>query len=246
MGVHVTSPAFPEQVEKLTVTGDLTLGSSSTLQWSTDLKLVRVDANVLAQRNSTTAQELQVTNTFTSTTSYEIGKAEWASNVFRVGTEKGSGGGTARAMALVTDDTNRLDIGATGAVMVRGGNFALVVKRTPATVTTAGDTTYSAANMLGGLILRDCVGASRADTTPTAAQFVAGYSGRAAEDTMDVLLVNTSDAAETITLTAGASVTLIPATVTIAQNEIARLTIRLVTTTGGSEAVTIYATVAGG
>jgi len=63
--------------------------------------------NVLAQRNGTNPQTQKWANTWTSGTNNEYGKAEWASNVFRMGTEKGSGGGTARDYALITDNTVR-------------------------------------------------------------------------------------------------------------------------------------------
>ncbi len=72
-------------------------------------------ANIFAQRNSTNAQAFRVYNTFTSSTNYELGKLEWSSNVFRIGTEKGSGGGTARSLEFQTDGTTRLTIDSTGA-----------------------------------------------------------------------------------------------------------------------------------
>jgi hypothetical protein len=68
-----------------------------------DTYLSRDASGILAQRNGTNAQVFRVYNTFTSSTNYELGKLEWSSNVFRIGTEKGSGGGTARRMALIYD-----------------------------------------------------------------------------------------------------------------------------------------------
>ena len=78
-----------------------------------DLFIVRDAANTLAQRNGTNAQTFRVYNTYTSSTNYELGKLEWGSNVFRIGTEKGSAGGTARALELQTDGVTRVTIGAT-------------------------------------------------------------------------------------------------------------------------------------
>lgn len=49
---------------------------------------------------------------FTDTSNYERGFIEWASTIFRIGTEK-LGTGTARAMSLVTDGTSRWLVGAT-------------------------------------------------------------------------------------------------------------------------------------
>ena len=79
-------------------------------------RLVSDADNVIAQQNSTAAQTLRVYNTYTSATNYERGKLEWDTNVFNIGTEKGSGGGTARALAFHTDDTERMRIDATGNV----------------------------------------------------------------------------------------------------------------------------------
>ena len=101
------------------------LSSSCGFSWSSqifsdygaeDLIVFRDAANTLAQRNSTNAQTFRLYNTFTSATSFERGKLEWASNVFRIGTEKGSAGGSARAMEFQTDGTTRLTIASTGAV----------------------------------------------------------------------------------------------------------------------------------
>lgn len=75
-----------------------------------DVRLYRDAAAVLGLRNGTAAQEFRVFNTYTSDTNKEFGKLEWASNVFNIGTEKGSGGGTARSMAFQTDATTRWTI----------------------------------------------------------------------------------------------------------------------------------------
>lgn len=89
--------------------------------------LVGDAANILAQYNGTTAQESRIYNTHTSATNHERGIFKWASNVFQVGTEKGSGGGTARDLALVTDGTTRLTIGATsGNLTIASGGSLLV------------------------------------------------------------------------------------------------------------------------
>jgi hypothetical protein len=80
-----------------------------------DVTLKRDASGILAQRNGTNAQTFRVYNTFTSGTNYELGKLEWSSNVFRIGTEKGSGGGTARSLEFQTDGTTRLTIDSTGA-----------------------------------------------------------------------------------------------------------------------------------
>ena len=110
-------------------TGSFVLSSSVTFAWSSgevgvaggDLTLARDAANTLAQRNGTNAQTFRVYNTYTSSTNYELGKLEWASNVFRIGTEKGSGGGTARALEFQTDGTTRATISANGQTTFSSG-----------------------------------------------------------------------------------------------------------------------------
>jgi len=85
-----------------------------------DLALFRDSANALAQRNSTEAQASRIYNTYTSATNFERAKIEWASNTLRIGTEKGSAGGTARDMELQTDGTTRITVKASGAIIFGG------------------------------------------------------------------------------------------------------------------------------
>ena len=100
---------------------------------------------------------------------------------------------------------------------------------------TAGAVTYTAAQLLGGLILRDPAGGNRSDVTPTAALLIAALPGAAAGTSFEFTIRNTADAAETITITAGDSVTL-SGTMTIAQNNTKRF--RLVVTS--ATAATLY------
>lgn len=110
---------------------------------------------------------------------------------------------------------------------------------TVTTKSTAGAVTYSAAELVGGMILRDPAGASREDVTPTAAAIVGALTGAIATSSFEFTIRNTADAAETITLTAGSGVTL-SGTMTIAQNNSKRF-LAVVTDAGsGTEAVTIY------
>jgi hypothetical protein len=82
--------------------------------------LLRDAAHTLAQRSGSNAQTTRIYNTFTSATNFERAKIEWASNILRIGTEKGSGGGTARDMELQTDGTTRITIRANGAIIFAG------------------------------------------------------------------------------------------------------------------------------
>lgn len=111
---------------------------------------------------------------------------------------------------------------------------------------TAGALTYTAAQFLSTLIARDPNGAGRADTTPTAAEMVAALYAGIGEvldgDTnqlIETIYINTANAAETLTITAGSGVTLV-GDATVAQNETRHLYIRFTDTKPGQEAVTIY------
>lgn len=84
--------------------GGIYLGSSS------DLALLRDTANILALRRASNPQTFRVYNTYSSTTNYERGAFTWDTNVFKIGTEKGSGGGTARSMELQTDGITALTL----------------------------------------------------------------------------------------------------------------------------------------
>lgn len=84
-------------------------------------------------------------------------------------------------------------------------------------IATAGAATYTAAQLLGGLILRDPAGGARSDVSPTAALIIAAIAQGAAGNQFRFTIRNTADAAETITLTAGTDATL-SGTMTIAQN----------------------------
>ncbi len=113
------------------------------------------------------------------------------------------------------------------------------------TDSTAGVLTYTAANLLGGLILRDPNGAGRSDVTPTAAQIVSALLDNGAHRRhlagafFEFVIRNTADGAETITVTAGSGVTL-SGTMTIAQNNSKIFMVRIDDATAGAEAVTIY------
>jgi hypothetical protein len=113
----------------------------------------------------------------------------------------------------------------------------LAKKGTVTTNTTASAQTYTAAQIIGGLILRDPNGAGRSDVTPTAALIYAalGSPAKYTDISFDFTVRNTADAAETITLTAGTGVTL-SGTMTIAQNN--SKTFRVVV--NSPTAVTVY------
>ena len=115
------------------------------------------------------------------------------------------------------------------------GLGTLIGQSSVATVETAGVATYTAAQLLGGLILRDCAGGARSDVSPTAALIIAAITQAGVGNSFEFTITNTSDAAETITVTAGSDVTL-TGTMTIAQNN----TKRFLCVVTASTTVTIY------
>jgi hypothetical protein len=87
------------------------------------------------------------------------------------------------------------------------------------TITTAAAVTFTPAQLLGNLVLRDPNGLARADVLPTAASLYAALENpvKIAGLTFRFTIRNTADAAETITLTANTGAT-ISGTATIAQS----------------------------
>lgn len=140
-------------------------------------------------------------------------------------------------VSAVGDDTNvSLSLAPKGTAQVIA-TTNICPKLTVTTEATVGAVTYTAAQLLGGLILRDPNGAGRSDVTPTAALIVAAIPGCAVGTAFEFEIRNTADAAETITVTAGTTVTL-SGTMTIAQNNTKRFL--AVITAVGTPAVTIY------
>jgi hypothetical protein len=103
------------------------LASNAIFAWGSDvynlnfdLAIQRDAAHTLAQRIGTNPQTYNIYNTFTSATNHERGFLKWSSNVFQIGTEKGSGGGTARALEFQTDGTTRFTISTSGDMTFNG------------------------------------------------------------------------------------------------------------------------------
>jgi hypothetical protein len=110
--------------------GGVMMTSGSELAWANnassvyntlDVRLARDAAHTLALRRTTNAQTFNIYNTFTSDTNHERGFLKWSSNVFQIGTEKGSGGGTARNLEFQTDGATRFAIAANGNATIGGG-----------------------------------------------------------------------------------------------------------------------------
>lgn len=108
-------------------------------------------------------------------------------------------------------------------------------KTTVTTEDTAGAVTFTAAEILGGLILRDPNGAGRADLLPTAASIITELDNPEVGTSFEFTIRNTANAAETITVTTNTGLTL-SGTMTIAQNNSKRF-LAVVT---GATTVTVY------
>lgn len=76
--------------------------------------LKRIGNNWLAAANSTAAQRWDVFNTYTSTSNYETCVLDWqtTTNTLRIGSDVGSGGGTARDVQLIRGGVLKATIGA--------------------------------------------------------------------------------------------------------------------------------------
>jgi hypothetical protein len=129
--------------------GGVSLGATgSALNFTRNISL-SPDANgELHQRSTTQSQSYFLYNTFTSTTNYERGFLKWSSNVFQIGTEKGSSG-TARGLELRTDNVARITISDTGGI----GFYGVAAAARPAAVADATDAA-SAITQLNALLSR--------------------------------------------------------------------------------------------
>jgi hypothetical protein len=116
---------------------------------------------------------------------------------------------------------------------------------TPASVATAGAATITAAQIMAGIYVRDCAGAGRTDTLDTAAALVAAIPGAAVGMVVSLLVINGSDAAETLTLAAGAGgafdANQTATSRVIPQNASKTIRVRLTNVTPASEAYVVYA-----
>jgi len=94
--------------------------SSGSIGSTYDTALFRDAAGTLAQRNGVNPQAFRLYNTYTDATTFERLNIKWDTNVLKIGTEKGSVGGTARAMELQTDGVTRLTIATNGLATFSG------------------------------------------------------------------------------------------------------------------------------
>jgi hypothetical protein len=174
-----------------------------------DLSLFRDAANTLAQRNGTNAQIFRVYNTFTSSTNHERATFGWVSNALQIGTEKGSGGGSARPLEITTDGFTRLTFNG-NAITTRAGLIFAFASGTSASATllATADGVLRLANNAGTGFGRMQLG-GETSSFPSLKRNAAEVQARLADDsgytTMDAQhrLQGTAPATATSTGTAG-------------------------------------------
>lgn len=146
--------------------------------------------------------------------------------------------GVAEAAAASGDASGYVRLNGTAALMGAEAGPAA------ASIATAGNATYTAAQILGGIIVRDTAGASRSDTLPTAALLVAAMPGAKVGDVVNCRIINGADAAEVLTILVGSGgafdANQTAASQVIPQNASKTLLLRLTNVTAASEAYVAY------
>lgn len=123
--------------------------------------------------------------------------------------------------------------------VVAGTNGSLAFNKQVNMITADSNQTMTAAQFRAGIIERSGMTAGRSDTTPTAALLVADIPDAVVGTSYEVVICNRNGTAQTLTILAGAGVTLVPATVTAAQDKNLRLLVTFTNVTAASEAVKI-------
>lgn len=141
--------------------------------------------------------------------------------------------GAANRLDLASGDSFRLNAG----VLYGGGVVAPLISVAP--INTAGIVAYTGGQLVGGLILRDCNGAGRADTVPTAADLLAAIPAAQVGQGFRFTIRNTSGGAFSITVSTATGVTL-SGTMTIAQNNSKDFLAVFTNVTPAAEAYTLY------
>jgi hypothetical protein len=110
---------------------------------------------------------------------------------------------------------------------------------TPTPEATAGNVTYSVAQILSGLLNRDALSGAKADLLPTAAALVAGINGAQVGTSFRTIIRNTGAAAGSITVTTNTGITLV-GTMVVPFQSLQELLFVVMSVTPGAEAITVY------
>jgi hypothetical protein len=139
---------------------------------------------------------------------------------------------------------NKYDVSVLPSVLEDNALYLLRSSPAATSTATAGARTYTAAELLSGIIVQDCAGADRTDTLPTAAQLIAALTSPVVGQRVDCDVVNGSDADETITIAAGANGSFDPnqtaASRVIPQNTTRKLKIRITNAGAGTATYRVY------
>jgi hypothetical protein len=136
-----------------TVTATAPAGSSGQLQYNNSsafgaASLWQETANLVAQRNGTTAQALRVYNTYTDASNYEYGGFEWASNVLKIGTQK-AGTGATRAIDFYIGGSALAGLDTSGNFTIPSGGWQAPSLRFSSGGSNAGISYFGGVNIIG-------------------------------------------------------------------------------------------------
>lgn len=98
--------------------GGLTKVPSGIAIASSDVRLWRETSGHLTIRDDTNPLIFSISNTWTSTTNFERFKVDWSStsNICRIGTSKGGGGGSSRELHIEVGDSAVIKLGTAGEI----------------------------------------------------------------------------------------------------------------------------------
>ena len=112
-----------QNIALVTSTGFRVRGFELQFSSGGETALIADAADVLAMRRGVNPSTFRLYNTFTDASNHERLSLRWASNVAIIGTEK-AGTGSARALAIQTDGTTRINIGTAGQLGFFGASAA--------------------------------------------------------------------------------------------------------------------------
>lgn len=109
----------PNGVFKIGYSGSVQFAPGSA-DGAADAVLGRIAADSLSQYRGTNAQSLSVSNTHTSNSSYERAVIDWQTtpNILRIGSDKGSGGGSSREVRVIMGGTAKITLDTSGNVIL--------------------------------------------------------------------------------------------------------------------------------
>ena len=218
----------------------LGLGASTGISWyDTDAPgagnrdlVIRRDAaaNVLAQRNDTNAQTFRWYRSFTDASNYHRGALATSATGVSVAAET-AGTGADNLSVFLTPAGLGHSLTTLGLLMD---------VRASAAVSADSNQTYTAAQLLGGIVTRTGITANRVDAVDTAANIVAAIPGAVVGTSFD-FVVNNNDDASTVTVNgASTGITYEGVATALAAGDAWLFKVFITNVTAASEAATVY------